>query len=162
MRTLIRLAGSGALALTLGLLAVPPAQAATTITVTVPANQAPPPGITTLNVTDGDSLTVTATGSATYGPEGDPSCQGYPITHPDGSRDLGGIDCGPKYDQNATLPSAPVGALIGRISNGGGWFTIGSSRTWTAGRTGTLYLLYNDSKYSDNTGSYSATVKDNG
>jgi|ERR1700722_5105435 len=172
MKMLTRLAGLGALALTLGLLAAPAAQASTTTTLKVFADVAPP-GTATLSVTNGDNVTVTATGCITgthcagYGYQGAPPCgPGHPVTTPDGSEYLSGIFCGTvAAGGDAPKPGQPVGMLLGEnVWNGGnsGWFVVAASRTWTIGHTGTLYLVYNDSVYSDNTGYYTATVTDNG
>ena len=162
MRATPRTAGLAATVLTLGLLgtvpAVPAAAAVITATVTVPASSAS--GVSsTVTVHTGDTVTITASGSAGYGAEGAAPCVGYPVTAPDGSRTLGGTNCGPKDDPNATLSGAAIGLLIGRIGTGA-WFGVGSSDTFTPDATGTLTLAYNDSIYTDNTGSYSATVKD--
>jgi hypothetical protein len=52
--------------------------------------------------------------------------------------------------------------LIAKIGSGS-WFAVGSGGTiGKATASGELYLAYNDSVYSDNTGSYSATVNDKG
>lgn len=109
----------------------------------------------------GDSIVFTGSGSAGYGYEGSAPCVGYPTTYPDGSRYLGSVNCGPKDDPNATLAGAAIGLLIAKIG-AGPWFAVGTGKTVTAGSSGYVYLAYNDSIYSDNTGSYSATVTDNG
>lgn len=163
-------AGAAALALALGLLVVPSSQAATTVTVVVFASDDPSAdnGVFAMNVTVGDSITVTALGLAQYGFEGAGSCKGNPATDPDGNQYLhaSGVwafcGVGSTPVTGAPLPGQPVGTLIGRILPGGGWFPIGSSRTWSAGRTGALYLAYDDSVYSDNFGVYVAIVTDNG
>ena len=54
---------------------------------------------------------------------------------------------------------AEASQLFGRIG-GGPWFGVGAKTTVTAGDSGYIYLAYNDSAYSDNTGSYSATITD--
>jgi len=171
MKMATRFAGLAALALTLGLLAAPSAQASTTITVRVNADEAPP-GTATLHIAPGDQVTVTATGCITgtgcaqYGYQGAPPCgPGYPTTTPDGAEYLNGVFCGSvKAGSPAPMPTEPVGLLIGRTNLGNGnytaWFVIAASRTWTAANNGTLDIVYNDSIYSDNSGHYTATVTD--
>lgn len=168
MRVKATLAGLGTCALAMTALTAAPAQASiTTVTVTVNAKHAPP-GVQTLDVTVGDTVTINASGNAQYGYQGAAPCgPGYPITTPDGSEYFSlaleekGVSCGMVYSSDATLPKAPIGDLLRRISNGGGWVAAGESDTFTAERTGTLYLVYNDSIYSDNSGSYTVTVTDN-
>jgi hypothetical protein len=109
----------------------------------------------------GDTIMITGSGSAGYGYEGTEGCVGNPITHPDGSRYLDSFNCGPKDDPDAVLSGAAIGQLIARIGDGA-WFGVGSRTTVTAGGSGYIYLAYNDSAYSDNTGSYSATITNNG
>ena len=109
----------------------------------------------------GDTIVITGRGSAGYGYEGSQGCVGSPTTHPGGSRYVGSFNCGPKDDQNAVLSGAAIGLLIARIG-GGTWFGVGNGTTFIAGGNGYIHLAYNDSVYSDNTGSYSATVTYNG
>jgi hypothetical protein len=54
-----------------------------------------------------------------------------------------------------------IGQLIARIGDGA-WFGVGTGITVTAGASGYIYLAYNDSAYSDNTGFYSASITNNG
>lgn len=127
-------------------------------TTTVPASDSS--GVATaLFVNAGDTVSVTATGSAGYGYEGRSGCVGYPTTHPDGSRYVGGKSCGPKTDPNAQLSGAAIGLLIGRVGSGP-WFAVGASSDVKIRLDGTLTLAYNDvlGEYPDNTGSYSAVV----
>ena len=124
--------------------------------VTVPADAQG--GVDTgISALSGDRIVITGSGAAGYGYEGAQPCAGYPTTHPDGSRYLGSFNCGPKDDPNATLPGAAIGLLIARIGSGA-WFAVGTGTSVTAGGSGDIYLAYNDTAYSDNTGSYSATV----
>ena len=109
----------------------------------------------------GDTIVITATGTAGYGYEGTPPCVGYPTTDPDGNRYLGNLNCGPKDDPDAALPGAAIGLLIARFG-GGAWFAVGTGTTVTAHRNGYIYLAYNDTAYTDNTGSYSATITKHG
>ncbi len=105
----------------------------------------------------GDKIVITSRGSAGYGYEGTQGCVGSPTTHPGGSRYRGSFNCGPKDDPNAALSGAAIGLLIAKIG-GGAWFGVGTGTTFTAGGSGYIYLAYNDSVYSDNTGSYSASI----
>ncbi|HVA42523.1 MAG TPA: fibronectin type III domain-containing protein, partial [Acidimicrobiales bacterium] len=138
----------------------------------VQANAAPPGLDTGVLVSPVDSISISASGSATYGNEGG-NCSGVPSTDPDGNRTLNGTSCGPKLDPNALDPSAPIGSLVGQIGTGS-WFLVGSQ--WTdepgattsgAGQTGEMHLAYNDdygpitqdaSAYSNNTGSFIVQV----
>jgi hypothetical protein len=153
-----KIIGIGAVAAALALTLAPAAHASSTVTVPASASG----GVSTsVSVLSGDSITITASGSAGYGYEGAAPCAGYPATYPDGSRYLGSTNCGPKDDPNAALSGGAIGLLIARIG-GGPWFAVGTSATFTASAYGTLVVAYNDSVYSDNTGSYSVTVTDNG
>jgi hypothetical protein len=147
----------------------PPAEAASATvhnaTVTVPAASASVVD-TGLSYSPGGTLRITATGTATYGPEGQPFCAGVPVTTPDGTRSVNGVPCPPKLDPSATLPTAPIGSLIASIGIPGepcstGWFYTGNNLPVDRfGAGGEIYLLYNDSigHYGDNTGSYTAHV----
>jgi len=55
------------------------------------------------------------------------------------------------------VPSAPVGALIGRIGNSAA-FGIGSQGVITAPASGRLYLGVNDDVFTDNSGAFSVVV----
>lgn len=156
MKRITILTGLAGAALALSFMtAVQPAWASTT----VPAKAAN--GVATISTGVNDLIIIEATGSAGYGFEGSPPCVGFPITHPDGSRFLGSTNCGPKDDPNATLAGAAVGLLIARIGSGP-WFAAGSSTAFCAASAGTVIVAYNDSHYSDNTGSYSVTVSNHG
>jgi hypothetical protein len=155
-----RVIGVGAVVLGLGLMAVPAAHAGeitTDATVSAKASA----GVSTIVVsTTGDATyTIAATGSAAYGYQGGTGpCAGYPTTDPDGSRYLGGTSCGgPKDDPNATLAGYPIGLLIGKVGDGA-WFPIGASGGVPSGVSGILTLAYNDSVYTDNSGSYAVTI----
>lgn len=119
-----------------------------------------------LSYSPGGTLRISATGTATYGGEGQPFCAGTPVTTPDGGRSVPGLACPPKVDPNATLPTAPIGSLIASIGIPGepcstGWFYAGSSLpAQRFGAAGEVYLLYNDStgQYGNNSGGYTATV----
>ena len=138
---------------------------------------------TGVHVSIGEVVNFFASGSATYGTEGAP-CLGRPVTDPNGNRTLysapagyastftsvpsgigsvetpsvaGPIPCGTKADLSAPMPSAPVGALIGRVGEGA-WFQIGSHSLVTSDEAGLLTLRYNDSVPGDNTGSYRVVI----
>jgi hypothetical protein len=132
----------------------------TTASVRVPADAQD--GVNTgVYAIKGDTIAITGRGSAGYGYEGAQPCAGYPTTDPGGSRYLGSFNCGPKDDPNATLSGAAIGLLIARIG-GEAWFGVGTGTTVTAGSSGYIYLAYNDSVNSDNTGAYTATITNNG
>jgi hypothetical protein len=154
MKLAIRAGGAAVAAIAFSLVVAHAAQASS-VTVTIPANAAS--GVAAVSVTSGEQVTVSASGSAGYGYEGASPCVGYPTTHPDGSRYLGTYSCGPKLDPNAALSGQAIGLLIARIGSGP-WFQVGASDSFTAPASGTLVLAYNDDIYSDNTGSYTATV----
>ena len=129
------------------------------------ANQGPPGLDAGINVVPDTHITITAHQLASYGPEGQPGCVGYPLTDPDGRRFLPHKQCPPKIDPNGILPYAPIGELIGEIvsANGTsstGWFAIGKTFSQTFYISGRLFLLYNDShnQYGNNSGSYDLTL----
>jgi hypothetical protein len=62
-----------------------------------------------------------------------------------------------KFAPSTPLPSAPVGALIGRIGTTGSYFLIGSEYS-SSSLSGRLFLLYNDDNPRDNTGGYTVTI----
>ena len=129
-------------------------QATVTITasVTVPGDAAS--GVLAVSGAEG-TVSVTATGNVYYGYEGGAGCVGNPYTTPNGNRYLKGVQCTDKYGAADLLPSAPVGELLANTN--GTWFAVGASDSFSAG-SGTVYLAYNDSIYTDNTGSYTASV----
>src|SRR4029077_3465421 len=100
---------------------------------------------TGVDLTTGQLIKITATGRATYGADLLPGGQfGVPQTDPDGQRYFNGSPIPPKFDPNAILPSAPIGALLARI-NGGSWWPVGSEYSDNVNTSGRLFLLYNDS-----------------
>ena len=160
MKMLLRLAALAVAVTGLGAVAIPAASADTgTLTLAVFADA--PQGTWFMNVSSGDLVTVSASGTAEYGYEGAAGCPGYPTTYPDGSRYLGSYSCGPKDDPNAALSGAPIGLLIGRIGTGP-WFPVGANASFIVNVPGILELAYNDSLYQDNTGAYSVTATDEG
>ncbi|MDT4969562.1 MAG: hypothetical protein QOJ64_4299 [Acidobacteriota bacterium] len=106
---------------------------------------------TGIDLRTGDGVTVSATGVITAGRRaGD--------VGPDGGRaSIGGALLGTR-----PVPSAGVGALVGyiRLQNGqvSQSFLIGSQQTFTAPADGRLFLQINDDNYSDNSGSFNATI----
>jgi TIR domain len=124
------------------------------MTVTVPANEnCVNVG---MNVAAKERIRFSANGIATYGPEGEP-LNYTPTTNPDGDRfDLTGQRIPKKTDPGALLPSAPVGALVGKVNNKK--FFIGTSNQFLMPEAGALFLCYNDSYFPGNTGEYEVTI----
>jgi hypothetical protein len=60
--------------------------------------------------------------------------------------------------QNAPLPNAPVGALIGRVGNDAP-FLIGNQGTFTAPANGRLFLGINDDHVADNSGGFRVNIQ---
>ncbi len=60
-------------------------------------------------------------------------------------------------DEKALVPALPYGTLLGRIGENGKPFKIGVKAQ--IGQQQTIYLAINDSNYSDNSGTYTVTVK---
>jgi hypothetical protein len=114
---------------------------------------------TGIDLVAGHSLQISAGGFATYGPDVACGVSGTPQTDPDGLRYINGSPCPPKYDSGATLPTAPIGSLLGRIG-AGGWFLVGSSYSSSVAVNGRLFLIYNDvpSLYGDNSQGYDAVI----
>lgn len=116
-----------------------------------------PPGVDSgIDIVAGKLMTIAASGRSHYGYEG-AGCVGSPETDADGQRYLDGSSCPPKIDTDATLPTAPIGALLARIGNGA-WFLVGGKYTAVANAGGRLFLLYNDTTRGDNTNGYNVTV----
>jgi len=172
--------------------------AATSATVTVPATT-PPSGtaVTALSIISGHSYTISATGTADCDVNnGNPPGSTCAST-PDGANGQNGAGpgfgaCGNDPEGNTCeVGGTPFGRLVGRIAtapdNNNGtsaangtahdYIDIGSSKTFTATQSGTLYLVFNDYSgpraagsnnphgytdyYQDNSGSYSVTIADN-
>jgi hypothetical protein len=125
-----------------------PAQAATVIK-TVQAEDSTPLA-TGLFVDEGDRVVITASGKIDNN-DPDPACPNADVG-PNGiaGETATGVPPG-------TLPTTNVGALLGKI-DGGNWFVIGDSKTFTASTSGELFLIVNDSDYSDNCGSFKVTI----
>jgi PA-IL-like protein len=115
--------------------------------VSVPALDAT--GVAVGQVQNGDLLTVSVSGTWCMGGSGATAecgtAAGIRSTHPN--------------EPAALLPSAMIGTLIGRVGSGP-WFAIGASGTFTADRSGTLVLMFNDipGGYGDNSRSVAATI----
>ncbi len=89
---------------------------------------------TGLNVTAGQSLSITASGTACL---------------------VGQTCTGPNGDPNGSSSNGFLnGALVGKIGAGGATFLIGANFQQNASATGRLYLAFNDSYYPDNSGGY--------
>ncbi|MFA6030149.1 MAG: hypothetical protein WC969_09865 [Elusimicrobiota bacterium] len=70
----------------------------------------------------------------------------YAASGADGVGSNGGLD-----------PALPLGALVGRVGSGA-WFLIGSSATFAATQSGTLWLAMNDSDYMNNFGQLNVEI----
>lgn len=118
-------------------------------TVVVPGNSR---GTDTgIDLRNGDSVTITATGSIVAGRRAG-------SVSPDGGRVGFGSVVG-----TYPVPQAGVGALIGyiRLSNGqmSQPFLVGSQSTFTAPADGRLFLLINDDNYGDNSGQFDVRIR---
>lgn len=107
-----------------------------------------------VNVNGGQSIQFSATGQAGYGYD----VNANPKTNPNGQRFVNGDYIGKKYDSGSIYPSAPIGALVGKIGSTGSYFFIGSKNQLVMPYSGTLFLCYNDSIFGDNTGGYTVTI----
>jgi hypothetical protein len=129
-------------------------------TVTLPASRDLQGVDTGVDVVIGSQIQFSATGRAVYGYDTACGFSGSMHVDPDGVRYPHNSSCAPKYDPVAVLPTAPIGALLGRIDTGP-WFFIGSSASHTVtGSSGRLSLLFNDDSglYGDNTGNYQVSI----
>lgn len=104
-------------------------------------------------------VTIQASGWVAYGTDSGSGCDGNPLVNPDGQRTLNGVPCDPKMDSFATLPSSPIGTLIGEVGLTNSWFAVGSQFTSSLS-AGELYLLFNDDpgNFFDNSGTYTVTI----
>jgi hypothetical protein len=90
-----------------------------------------------------------ATGLACYDTADD--CQnGEAWTGPDGTEEIA--------DEAFAAPGLKKHALVGKIGDGDP-FLIGSSAYVDCGPSGVLFLIYNDSEFSDNSGSYELNIQ---
>jgi hypothetical protein len=113
-----------------------------------------------------DSRGVTVSGQQQWTPTGITVRRGEPImVSASGDIRIGG-DANPSANpggagqthQSNPIPSAPTGALIGRINNGQP-FLIGSQNRVTAPEAGQLFLGINDSYLADNQGNFQVEVR---
>lgn len=107
-------------------------------------------GESVVAVEKGDAISITASGSWCMGGIGPSAECGGPA----------GIRSANRKEADISLPSAPFGELIGRIGDGP-WFTVGTSITFQADRSGPLVLGFNDRSgpgYLDNSGTIKASV----
>lgn len=109
------------------------------------------PGVQTgIFIDEGDRVRMTARGTVNLNTD-NPT-----LVSPDGFGSAG---------TNFVLPGAGVGALLGSIgafSETNGGFVVGSEETFTASRSGELYLIVNDCLscfVNDNAGSFTAHIK---
>jgi hypothetical protein len=91
----------------------------------------------------GDRVTLTATGQWTYSPAE------VGLHGPEGGK------WAPAY---YPLPSAPGGALLGRVGETGQVFYVGHRLTFTAPAPGLLYLGINDDLLGDNVGALTVKI----
>jgi hypothetical protein len=107
---------------------------------------------TGITVREGDTVLFEASGEIRLNREGNWTAQ------PAGSPDN-------RYDRNAPVPTALVGALIGRIgaarplAPSGRPFAIGNQTSVVMPDSGALYLGINDSNTADNSGTFSVHVR---
>ena len=96
-------------------------------------------------------VTIQANGLACYDTADD--CQnGEAWTGPDGIEEVA--------DETFVVPGMNKYALVGKIGDDGDPFLVGIfSNVLTGEETGTLFLIYNDSEFSDNSGSYEAALQ---
>ena len=112
-----------------------------TTSFSIPANQQWTE--TDVIVRDGETLELRVTGDIEYAPNARVSAAGAP------RRTAGGPD--------VPLPSAPAGALIGRVDNGAP-FVIGRNTSVRMPSNGTLFLGINDDTVSDNNGAFRVVI----
>lgn len=104
------------------------------------------------------AVTVTATGIAQFCPTAGVAGAGGCSTNPDGTAFNGGAPLVPGGCPACPLPGVVIGTLIGWTAVDGA-FVVGSSTT-LAGKTGRLFLAYQDGfgAHFDNSGSYTVTI----
>jgi hypothetical protein len=111
------------------------------------------------SLSEGDQRTIELPAND---PNWKPIGRGPLIVTATGKVDLGDVRTVPDDenkpgDAKALVPTLPYGMLVGRIGENGKPFRIGA-RAQIAQR-GVLYLNVNDADYSDNSGSYTVTLK---
>lgn len=129
----------------------------TTVTVSVPSQVVWVD--TGVELSNGQTFLVSASGLANLCGVGDnPNCVDDPIVNqmigPDGNRDW--EICEGQYDPCQLMPGV-YGGLVGRVGGSSSFF-IGSGGTFMAKADGTLQLGFNDHKFWDNSGAYTATI----
>lgn len=135
-----------------------PAMAATDVVLTFASVPLAAERVSTgVQFASGETFEISGYQTGTYGWEGG-DCSGLPTIDVTGARFLPTGACGPKFDLNAPVPSAPVGTLIGRIA-GGAWFVIGAHYAGSAETAGELELRTNDTYLPDNDGIFAAIIK---
>jgi hypothetical protein len=110
------------------------------VTVNVPAIN--PWTDTGIDVTAGQTISVTASGTITIGPNSYSSPAGQ---------------AGCVASESMVAPGLTCYMLVGRIGNGVP-FAVGTNTTWQAAASGRLGLGVNDGIFSDNSGSFTAVV----
>jgi hypothetical protein len=106
---------------------------------------------TRVTVPAGNRLTITATGIAILG-------SGTGTGAPDGGQSCGWAD--QPWELPFLAPSLTCWSLVGKIGPDGAPFEIGAGTTLTTRTAGRLYLAANDSVYADNSGSWTATIRE--
>lgn len=100
---------------------------------------------TLITVRSGDRLHFSATGEISVSEN-----RSADVASPDGHRES-------RMDQGTPLPTAPIGALIGRVGNGRP-FLIGSNADVTMPASGMLFVGVNDGHLADNQGSFRVEI----
>lgn len=112
---------------------------------------------TGLIVEAGQIISISASGSANQCGAPNPNCTGNPdidrMIGPDGNSAF--EQCAGQF--GPCLITGPYGALVAKVGDGSP-VLVGSGATFTADVSGTLYLGFNDHRYDDNTGGYSAVI----
>lgn len=132
-------------------------------TLTIPGSQSWTD--TGIDLSSGESVTITATGTIYIGALSAPFTQydyegpsGSGLAEPGACTDLAGGSMGVGLPW--PLTGVPCWSLIGSIgSPGNNPFGVGASVSFTAPATGRLYLEPNDNNLGDNTGNWTATLQ---
>ena len=97
-----------------------------------------------------DGVTIHANGLACYDTADD--CQnGEAWTGPEGAEEVA--------DETFVVPGLTKYALVGKIGDGDPFLVGSYANVICEQETGTLFLIYNDSDFSDNSGSYEANIQ---
>ena len=116
--------------------------------VRVPATQ--PFTDTGITISQGEVFSVAATGTASHRPGFSVGPQGVAFDE--------GTCAEAQSRRRFTAPGLPCWSLIGRIGTSGVMFYVGPSFQVQAPVAGELFLGFNDSIYSDNSGAFTATI----